>query len=296
MVLRRRPGRRRDLLAFEHPQAGKQLVKGGVQLGETEVAAAVRELREESGLVATSARALVSFDVDSPPQTWAAVVCEVETPPEGWVFRCADDGGHDFRFFWQPLDEAPDEAWTPNSRHAFERIREVLLRPLHVRDASAGDVPAIQRIYAREVEEGVASFELEAPTENEMSRRLEAVQRAGLPYLVAVEGAEVAGFAYATPYRPRGAYHETVEESVYVAEPHQRRGVGRALLSALVEACTVRGREQMIGVIAAPGRNGSVALHEAMGFRKVGILRGVGKKFGQTLDTLIVQRSLEPRD
>ena len=294
VVVRRRPDGRRDLLAFEHPLAGKQLVKGGVEPGETDLAAAVRELREESGLVATSARTLVTFDVELPPQTWAAVICEVETIPEGWTFHCPDDGGHDFRFFWQPLDEAPNEEWGPTFRQAFGHIRQALCRPVRVRDANPADVPALQRIYAREVEEGLASFELEPPSEEEMKRRLDAVLSAGLPYLVAVDEAEVAGFAYALPYRPRGAYRNTVEESVYVASSHQRRGVGRALLAALIDACGARGRKEMIGVIADPGRNGSAALHRALGFREVGILRGVGEKFGETLDTLIVQRALAP--
>lgn len=296
VVIRRHPDGRRDLLAFEHPRAGKQWVKGSVEPGETDIAAALRELREESGLVAISARSLVTFPIDSPSAIWAAVLCEVEAPPESWVFHCADDGGHAFRFFWHPLDEGLDDEWAPPFRHAFEHIRGALTGPVEVRAATLSDVPAIRSVYAREVLEGVASFELEAPSELDMAGRLSTVQSHGLPYLVAVSGEALAGFAYATPYRPRGAYQGTVEESVYVAVEHQRRGVGRALLSALIQACADRGRRQMVGVITDPGRNGSAALHAALSFREVGVLRGVGEKFGETLDTLIVQRALSGKD
>jgi phosphinothricin acetyltransferase len=107
-----------------------------------------------------------------------------------------------------------------------------------VRPATRADVPAIARIYAHAVEHGTASFELSAPDEAEMTRRFNKLTTNGFPYLVAVVDGAVVGYAYAGPYRARPAYRFTVENSVYVAHDSHRRGVGKALLQALIEDCT----------------------------------------------------------
>ena len=107
-----------------------------------------------------------------------------------------------------------------------------------IRPALQSDIPAITRIYAHAVEHGTASFELSPPTEAEMAHRMDDLLGRGYPYLVADGGGTLAGYAYAGPYRTRPAYHPTVENSVYVAHDRHRRGVGRALLAALIEACT----------------------------------------------------------
>ena len=151
----------------------------------------------------------------------------------------------------------------------------------------------VRAVYAHHVVHGLGSFELEPPGVEEMMRRWREIVGRGLPYLVAAaEGDEVLGFAYAAPYRERPAYRSTVEDSVYVAPGAARRGVGRRLLSEVVRRCTALGARQMIAVIGDSANAGSVALHAAVGFREVGVLRAVGWKHGRWVDTVIMQREL----
>ncbi len=161
-----------------------------------------------------------------------------------------------------------------------------------IRDSCSDDVPAIHEIYAHHVLTGTASFELTPPEAAEIARRRAATLAAGYPYLVAEIGGRLAGYSYAGPYRPRPAYRDTVENSVYVADWAQRRGVARALLQALIAACAAAGRRQMIAVIGDSGHMASVRLHEALGFAHVGVLRGVGYKHDRWLDTVLMQRTL----
>lgn len=102
----------------------------------------------------------------------------------------------------------------------------------------------------------------------------------------------VAGFAYANTYRSRIAYQWTVENSVYVDAQSQGRGIGRALLGALIDACTARGYRQMVAVIGEPSNTASIALHERFGFTHVGTFQGLGRKHGRWLDTVQMQRAL----
>src|SRR4029078_5623578 len=129
-----------------------------------------------------------------------------------------------------------------------------------VRPATRADIPAITRIYAHSVEHGTASFELSAPDEAEMSRRFDELTTHGFPYFVAVLDGAVVGYAYAGPYRTTPDYRFTVENSVYVAHDSHRRGVGKALLQALIEACTEKGFRLVGAVIGASERAASVRM------------------------------------
>ena len=162
-----------------------------------------------------------------------------------------------------------------------------------IRPAKTSDIPAITRIYAHAVEHGTASFELTPPDEAEMARRMNDLTGKGYPYLAAEIEGVLAGYAYAGPYRARPAYRLTVEDSVYIAPDRHRRGIGRALLAALIEAAAARGFRQMIAVIGdSPRQAASIGLHEALGFRHVGILQDVGFKHGRWLDSVLMQREL----
>ena len=163
---------------------------------------------------------------------------------------------------------------------------------MNIRPAKPSDIPAITRIYAHAVEHGTASFELTPPDEAEMARRMDKLLGGDFPYLVAELGDRIAGYAYAALYRERPAYRKTVEDSVYIAPDMHRRGVGLALLNALVEAATQRGFRQMIAVIGDSVQAGSIALHEAAGFHHVGKLENVGFKHGRWLDTVLMQKAL----
>jgi L-amino acid N-acyltransferase YncA len=163
---------------------------------------------------------------------------------------------------------------------------------LVVRRCTEQDIPEVREIYAIEVREGTASFELEPPSLADMVARFAAIDAAGLPYLVVEQDGRIAGYAYAGPYRPRPAYRHTVEDSVYVARWARRQGVGRALLEAVIERATARGMRQMVAIIGDSAHAASIRLHAEAGFRLVGTLEHVGWKFGRWLDTVIMQRPL----
>jgi len=164
---------------------------------------------------------------------------------------------------------------------------------ISIRTARTSDIPAITRIYAHAVEHGTASFELTPPDETEMARRMNDLVSKGFPYLAAEVGGVLGGYAYAGPYRTRPAYRLTVEDSVYIAPNIHRRGVGRMLLAALIEASEARGFRQMIAVIGDSTKQAaSIGLHEAAGFRRIGILENVGFKHGRWLDSILMQRAL----
>jgi phosphinothricin acetyltransferase len=165
---------------------------------------------------------------------------------------------------------------------------------LSIRPADRPDVAAITRIYADAVLHGTASFEIEPPDEAEMARRFIQLREGGFPYLIAEAAGEVAGYAYAGPYRARPAYRFTVEDSIYISPRHHRRGIGRALLDALISQAEARGFRQIIAVIGDSDQAASIGLHATMGFRMVGTFEAVGFKFERWLDTVLMQRALTP--
>jgi phosphinothricin acetyltransferase len=163
---------------------------------------------------------------------------------------------------------------------------------LAIRPSTEADISAITAIYAHAVLTGTASFELEAPSSEEMAQRRTALFAGGYPYLVATRDGVLVGYAYAGAYRARPAYRSTVEDSIYVDAAAQGQGIGRALLDALIRDSAVRGFRQMIAVIGDSASTGSIRLHESLGFRKVGTLECVGHKHGRWLDTVLMQRRL----
>ena len=165
-----------------------------------------------------------------------------------------------------------------------------------VRPVRETDIPAIAAIYGHAVLHGAASFEVEPPDEAEMTRRMRAVVDGGFPYLVAEKDGRLLGYAYAGLYRTRPAYRNSIENSVYVGPEAHRLGVGRALLSELIEIATRRGFRQMIAVIGDSANAGSIGLHRALGFTFCGTIHSVGYKHGRWLDSVIMQRALGPGD
>jgi len=163
-----------------------------------------------------------------------------------------------------------------------------------IRPAALADIPAITRIYAEAVNTGTASFELEPPDEAEMARRMQALVCGGFSYITAEIGGALAGYAYAGPYRPRRAYRFSVEDSIYVDPRAQRKGVGRALLTRLIEESERRGFRQMVAVIGDSAQTPSIEIHRALGFRMIGAIENVGYKFDRWLDTVLMQRALGP--
>ncbi|WP_380785062.1 GNAT family N-acetyltransferase [Sphingomonas sp. R86521] len=154
---------------------------------------------------------------------------------------------------------------------------------IRVRAATPADAEAIARIYAPHVLVGIASFETEAPDAAVIAGRMAASD--GLyPWLVATDEADaVLAYAYATRFRERLAYRFVVETTVYVADTAQRQGAGRLVYRSLIATLRAQGFTRAIGAIALPNA-GSVALHEAIGFRAAGVYDSVGYKNDRWID------------
>jgi L-amino acid N-acyltransferase YncA len=162
-----------------------------------------------------------------------------------------------------------------------------------IRAARHDDMAAVATCFAHYVTGSVVTFEEVAPEAADWRRRLDEITGRGLPFLVATAGATVVGFAFAGPWRTKPAYRHSVEDSVYLAPGWTGKGLGRALLAALLAGCRAAGARQVIAVIVDEGANASVALHRAFGFTQAGRLRGVGYKHGRRLDTILMQCDLE---
>ena len=143
---------------------------------------------------------------------------------------------------------------------------------------------------------GLASFEEEPPSVDELARRYRDVIGRGLPYLVAEYGADIAGYGYCAPYRPRSAYRYALEDSIYIRHDMTGRGIGKRLLEQLIGRCAALGYRQIIAVIGDSANTASIGVHAACGFLRVGTLRSVGFKFGRWVDSVYMQRPLGPGD
>jgi L-amino acid N-acyltransferase YncA len=163
-----------------------------------------------------------------------------------------------------------------------------------VRPATARDLDAIAGIFAHYVTTSVITFEESPPTATHWQQQLARLAERRLPFLVADVAGTVAGYAYASPWRPKPAYRHTVEDSVYLAPGRRGQGLGRLLLDALLAACAAAGARQVIAVIADTGSDASAALHRRLGFAEVGKLPQVGFKFGRWVDTALMQKDLGP--
>ncbi len=163
---------------------------------------------------------------------------------------------------------------------------------IELRPALPADLPAITAIYAHHVLHGLASFELDPPSLEDMASRHEKIVGGGYPYLVAVEGAALLGYAYASQYRPRPAYRFTVEDSIYVAPGHAGKGIGKSLLIRLIAECEARGFRQMLAVIGDSANAASIGVHRACGFELKCTLDAFGFKFGRWVDSVLMQRAL----
>ena len=160
-----------------------------------------------------------------------------------------------------------------------------------VRSAERRDAEAIRAIYNLEVAESTVTFDLVPRTLDEQVEWI-SEHSGGHPAVVALDPEErVVGFGSLSPYRDRPAYRPTVEDSVYVLREARGGGIGRVLLDELVRLGVAHGFHSMIGRIVG-GHEVSIALHRACGFEIVGTEREVGRKLGQWLDVVLMQRML----
>ena len=154
--------------------------------------------------------------------------------------------------------------------------------PARIRFADESHAAAIAEIYRPVVESTAISFETVPPDRSEMARRIVETTREH-PWLVCEIGGRVAGYAYATRHRVRSAYRWSVDTSVYVDASVRQSGVGRGLYGSLFGILSAQGYFNAYAGIALPNA-ASVGLHEAVGFRKIGVYQRVGYKFGEWRD------------
>jgi L-amino acid N-acyltransferase YncA len=164
-----------------------------------------------------------------------------------------------------------------------------------IRDSELADIPAITAIYARSVMTSLATFDEQPPSVEEMTQRRADIVDIGLPFLVAVSpAAQILGYAYAAAFRRRTGYRFTLEDSIYVDHAATHRGIGTALLTALIDRCAAAGYRQMVAVIADTERAASIGLHEKLGFTHIGVMPAIGFKFRRWIDVVLMQRALGP--
>ena len=161
-----------------------------------------------------------------------------------------------------------------------------------IRPSQLEDIPAITAIYAHHVLHGTGTFEVDPPTQDDMTSRRADVLSKYLPYLVATEGDKLLGFAYCNWFKPRPAYRFSAEDSIYMAPDAQSRGLGRALLAELMAQAELAGVRKLIAVIGDSANVGSVGVHRSVGFSHVGTLKSCGWKFDRWLDVVMMDKSL----
>jgi phosphinothricin acetyltransferase len=161
-----------------------------------------------------------------------------------------------------------------------------------IRPSQSIDIAQITAIYQHHVLHGTGTFEVEPPTETDMTQRRADVLSKDLPYLVAVDGTKVLGFAYCNWFKPRPAYRYCAEDSIYLDPAAMGSGLGRALLAELCGQAERVGVRKMMAVIGDSGNLGSIGVHRSAGFQHVGTLASCGWKFERWLDVVLMDKTL----
>lgn len=161
---------------------------------------------------------------------------------------------------------------------------------MHLRLAATDDAEAIRTIYNLEVTTSTVTFDL-VPRTLEDQRAWQATRSGAHAVIVAEDGGEVVGFGSLSPWRDRPAYSTTVEDSIYIRRDRHGQGVGKALLTELIDTATAHGFHACMARIVG-GHEASIALHRSCGFDVVGTEREVGRKFNRWLDVVLMERML----
>ncbi len=165
--------------------------------------------------------------------------------------------------------------------------------PLLIRAASAEDAPALLAIYAPYVRETCITFEYDPPSPEEFARRIaHTLER--FPYLCALEGDEIVGYCYASPFHVRKAYEWTCESSIYLRTDARGRGIGSALQKRLEDILVLQGFRGLAACITFPNPE-SIAFHERHGFTLCAHFHRCGYKMGRWLDMVWMEKALAPR-
>lgn len=193
------------------------------------------------------------------------------------------------------LEEEYDRSRRRRPRHLRRRSEPERPFSFEIRPAKARDVPDIREIYNHYVTNSMVTFDEKKWSLARWRDKLAHLEKLGLPVLVAeAPSGQVLGYALVAPWAGKSAYRYTVENSIYLGPGARGKGLGSALLLALIEECEQRGIREMVAVISDRGADGSIALHKKLGFVEVGRMGKVGFKFGRWLGTVYLQKSLKP--
>ncbi|WP_217183496.1 GNAT family N-acetyltransferase [Streptomyces sp. AC495_CC817] len=164
-----------------------------------------------------------------------------------------------------------------------------------IRAARAADLPHVREIYNHFVSNSVVTLDERRSSIPYWREKFALLSRLDLPFLIAVSPAgSVLGYALAQPWAGRNAYRYTVEDSIYLGPGAGGKGLGGALLRALIEACEQRGIREMVAVISDSKADASIRLHARLGFVEAGRMGRVGHKFGRDLGTVYMRKTLTP--
>ena len=164
---------------------------------------------------------------------------------------------------------------------------------MRIRDAQASDLPAIVEILDHEIANGTASWSARPESLAARTEWLRERRATGHPVIVAVDDADaVLGYASCGRFRPYDAWNPTVEHSIYLHREARGRGLGGALLDALLERIAAAGFRNVVAVIDA-SNTASIAMHERRGFAEAGRMPAVGEKFGRNLDAVFLLKRLD---
>jgi L-amino acid N-acyltransferase YncA len=163
-----------------------------------------------------------------------------------------------------------------------------------IRPATVGDIPDVREIYNHYVMNSTVTFDEKATTLAELRRKFAHVTKLGMPFLVAENPrGQILGYAYVYPWKEKAAYRFTVENSIYLGPASTGKGLGKALLSRLIDDSKAAGIKEIIAVIADRGADASIQMHRNFGFKQIGHMGKVGFKFDRWLGTVLMQKSLK---
>jgi L-amino acid N-acyltransferase YncA len=165
-----------------------------------------------------------------------------------------------------------------------------------IRPSRDEDIATITAIYRHHVLTGTGTFEIDPPSEADMSARRADVLAKDLPYLVVEDAGQVLGFTYCNWFKPRPAYRFSAEDSIYMAAGVQHKGLGKALLTELCAQAERAGVRKFLAVIGDSANAGSIGVHRAVGFTPVGTLTSCGWKFDRWLDVVMMEKPLGAGD
>jgi L-amino acid N-acyltransferase YncA len=164
----------------------------------------------------------------------------------------------------------------------------------NIRETVAEDLPDIREIYNYYVANSVVTFDEDAMTLREWRSKFAYLAKLQMPFIVAVSpSGQILGYALVSPWKQKRAYRYTVENSIYLRAASTGKGLGRALMAALIERSQGAGLKEIIAVIADGGAEASLRLHEDFGFKEIGRMGRVGFKFDRWLGTVLLQKTLK---